>query len=880
MRHLLEHLYGALLYAYPPSLRREHGAAMRQCARTALARQGLAAAPRLLLDLLVSLPREWRLAASTPNSHDVKGLTMGLANDFAYAVRLLWRSPGFTVAAVLTLALGIGANTAIFSLADATLLRPLRVARPSELAVFKWSASYPDYRDWATRTDLFTGLAALAGTRATATIDRTPEVVETAFVSSNYFSVLGVGASHGRVLGSADEAAGTGIAVVLDHDWWRDRFGGDTTAVGRTIRINGEMVTIAGIAAEGFRGTSLLQTPRVYLPLDAMPRLRGGIFGARRSLESRDFTWITAIARLKPGVTATNAASAIDAMYRRQHTSEARDTIEVERLGDRALGSGDAASVRTFVRLLGGVVALTLLIGCANLANLQLARAAARRREIGVRLALGGSRVRIGRQLLTESLVLAAFGGALGLLVARLMFALMARFQLPGGIDIDGLGLGLAPAALWFAVAAVAGTTLLFGLVPAWQGARTGALASLRDTSRSASARSRLRSTLVAAQVALSLVLLTGTGLFLRSFLDAIRVPLGFEPQRVATASLVLGAAKGYDLPRARVFFDQARTRARQLPGVTAADWATVLPVVGSMSLDVSIEGRTPRPGEETHFYMAEVGPDYFAAVGTPIVRGRPFADTDTATAPRVAIINQTAAARFWPDRDPLRGRVVIDKGGPIQVVAVVADTKIHALDEPAAPLLYLPFAQSNGPFGLTRATLLVRTTGDADALLPQLRDQLRAADPDAPIAGLTTLSWQVRKLVMPQRMGVALFGTFAVLAVTLAAIGIYGVAAYVASLRRRELGIRIALGADRARIRALVLRQGAVPIGAGLAAGVLIAALSSRLAAAFLRGVAPRDPLTYTAVAALLAGIALLATWIPARRASRLDPIRALREE
>jgi len=882
MHLVLERLYGALLYAYPPSLRRAHGPAMRQCARTALARQGVGAAPRLFADLLFSVPREWWLAASSESRPlSLKGLTMfGFLHDVPYALRLLWRSPGYTIAAVLTLALGIGANTAVFSLADATLLRPLRVARPSELVAFKWSVSYPDYRDWAARTDLFEGLAAVGGTRATAMIEGTPEVIDVSFVSPNYFGLLGVPAYAGRLLGAADESAGD-IAVVLDHAWWRDRFSRDPGVVGRTIRVNGELVTVAGIAAEGFRGTSLTLTPRMYLPLASMPRLRGGVFGNRRALENRGFTWITAIGRLKPGVSLATAAGAINAMYREQHTSDRRplsDDIELEPIGERALGGADAGHVRTFVRLLGGIVVLTLLIGCANLANLQLARAAARRREIGVRLALGGSRLRIGRQLLMESVVLASIGGALGLLVANLMFRLMARFQLPGGIDIEGLGLGLDRVALGFTAAAVCGTALLFGLVPAWQGARTGALASLRDQTRSTSARSRLRSGLVAAQVALSLVLLTGTGLFLRSFLDAIRVPLGFMPDNVATASIALGAAKGFDLARSRAFFDQALVRARQLPGVAAAEWATILPTVGSMSAEVAIEGRTPRTGEDLHFYMADVGPDYFRAAGTRLLRGRPFAPADSATAPPVGIVNQTAAQRFWAGQDPLQGRLKIDKDHVIQIVGVVEDTKTHALDEPAAPFLYLPFAQSSGPFGLTRAVLLVRTTGDVHALLPLLREQLRAADPEAPVASLTTFTWQVRKLVMPQQMGVALFGVFALLAVTLAAIGIYGVTAYVAALRRREIGIRIALGADRARIRALVLRQGSIPIAAGLAAGVVIAALASRLATAFLRGVPPRDPLTYTAVAALLAAIALAATWIPARRASQLDPIRALR--
>jgi predicted permease len=880
MRRTLARMYGVLIYGYPPSLRRAHGAEMRQCARTALARGGAQAAPRLFVDLAVSVAREW--------THLLKGLSMkpllfsGLARDVAYAIRLLWRSPGFTAAAVVTLALGIGANTAVFSLADATLIRPLRVERPSELVAFKWSASLPDYREWAARADLYDGVAALSSGSATAVLEGAPEVINVAFVSPNYFTVLGVGASRGRLLGDADSGAGD-VAGVLDHAWWRERFAGDPAVIGRTIRINGEFVTVAGVAAEGFRGTSLVQAPKVYLPIGSIPRLRGGMFGRPGALENRGMTWLNVIARLKHGVTRAAAADAINAQFARQHAQDRDgrpDPLEFESIEERAFGGSQAANARRFVRLLGGVVALTLLIGCANLANLQLARGAARRREIGVRLAIGAGRGRIARQLLVESLVLAGAGGGLGLLVAMLMMRLVARFQLPGGIDIEGLGLGLNGAALAFAAAAACGTAVLFGIAPAWQAAGTGALASLRDESRSTSARSRLRSTFVAAQVALSLVLLTGTGLFLRSLADASRVPLGFRPEGVVTATMALGAAKGFPLPRARAFFDQAVERAHQLPGVTAAGWTTVLPINGSMSAEVTIEGHTKQPGEDTHFYMAEVGPEYFQAAGTRVIRGRTFAGHDGPSAPPVGIINETAARKFWTGRDALQGRVKLDADHVIQIVGVVEDAKVNSLDEKEAPFLYLPFAQSSGPFGLMRAALLVRTTGDVHALLPLLRDQLRAADPDAPVASLTTFEWQVRRLVMPQRMGAALFALFAALAVTLAAIGIYGVTAYVAALRRRELGIRIALGADRARIRALVLRQGSVPIALGLAAGVAIASIASGLATAFLRGVPPRDPLTYGAGVALLAAIALAATWIPARRAARLDPIRALREE
>jgi len=543
----------------------------------------------------------------------------------------------------------------------------------------------------------------------------------------------------------------------------------------------------------------------------------------------------------------------------------------------RALGQ-DAASVETFVKLLAGVVALTLLIGCANLANLQLARSAARQREIGVRLAIGAGRGRVIRQLLTESIVLATAGGVLGLEVASIALRLMARFQLPGGIDIDGLPLGVNRGVLAFAALVSGGTVLLFGLAPAWQAARTDSLAAIRGDLR-VTTRSRLRSGLIAAQVALSVVLLTGSGLFLQSLASAMRVPLGFSPAGVATTTLT-PLAKGFDRTRARQFFDDALVRVRQIPGVTAAAWTNILPINGSMSMTATVEGYEKRPGEDTHVYTANVSPDYFAAAGTRLLRGRVFSDRDSSGAPLVGVVNETAARRFWSGGDPLRGRVMVDDTHTIQIVGVVEDTKINSLDEQPAPFLYTPLTQTSGPFAMDRGTLLVRTSGDLGALLPALREQLRAVSPDAPLSPITSFEWRVRKLVMPQRMGAAFFATFALLALLLASIGIYGVTSYVAALRTREIGIRIALGADRARIRSLVLRQAAVPLAAGLAAGLVMATAGGRFAAAFLRGVTPRDPATYAGVTLLLALVALAATWLPARRAASVDPVRALRQQ
>jgi putative ABC transport system permease protein len=470
--------YGVLLYLYPPGLRRDHGADMRLCARDALAGRGRHALPRLFLDLAISIPREWVLL--------LKGLSMrGAGRDVAYAFRLLWRSPGFSAAAIVTLALGIGANTAVYTLADATIIRPLRVVDMEGLVSFKWSASLPDYREWTTRSDLFTGVAALANMRMTMTLDGVTEPIDAALVSPNYFTVLGVGASAGRLLGAADADGGTLTAVVA-REWWRTRLQADPAAVGSTIHVSGTPVTIVGIAADGFRGTSLTRTPQIYLPLEPATHLLPSPFNSPAALENRGFTWVSAIGRLRPGVSMAAAADAMDAMDAQQHpgAGSQRDRLELESMRARVVGRSGANSVYTFVGLLAGVVLLTLLTGCANVANLQLARAAARRREIGIRLAIGAGPARIFRQVLTESIVVAALGGALGLIVAALSLRLMARFQLPGGIDIDGLPLAVDSPALAFATLVSAVTVLLSGLQPAWQAARVSSLTTLRGESR------------------------------------------------------------------------------------------------------------------------------------------------------------------------------------------------------------------------------------------------------------------------------------------------------------------------------------------------------------------------------------------------------------
>jgi predicted permease len=617
----------------------------------------------------------------------------------------------------------------------------------------------------------------------------------------------------------------------------------------------------------------------VFLPLTQTPRIQTGFFARPAMLTNPGMSWVRVVARLKPDVTAHAAAAAAEGVARPLRRTRPGGTqpepVTLTPLSDRTLGD----NAQRFVTLLGTIVGLTLLIACANVANLLLARSAARRRELGLRMAIGASRLRVARQLLAESLVLAALGGIASVLVAMTGLRLLSRFQLPGGIEIDGLDLTLSGPVLAFTMAVACLTGLLFGLAPALRAARSDVVQSLRDDTRSSTARGGLRAWLVAAQVALSLVLLAGTGLFLRSLVASLRAPLGFRVDHVATASVNLGAAR-YDMPRAREFYADALVRVKQLPGVTAAAWTSLVPTLGVRSMSATFDGYRPAPQEDPHVYSTAVTPEYFEAAGTRLLRGRPFADTDTASSQRVAIINETAARRYFAGREAVGGRVMVDDKNWIEIVGVAEDSTQRDIGETPEPFLYSPFTQD--PFGdqVSTVHLMVRTAGDEDALLGPLAAALRGIDTRAPVYDVSTFTWRVRRLVMPQRMGATLFSAFACLAVVLSALGIYAVSSYVARLRTREIGIRIALGADRARIRRLVLRQGAAPVAAGIAAGVVAAAVAGQFASAFLRGVGPRDPLTYASVAALLAGIAFVSTWLPARRAAATDPIRALRQD
>ena len=885
--------YRLLLYLYPPEFRRVYGPEMTQYAR-GLQAQGM---PRLvllrelLLDILRSVPREWG-STLTGNRVPRPPLSSGdpmknLAGDIRFALRLLVKSPGFALAAVATLALGIGANTAMFSLARATLLNPVKVADPGELRVWSWSSSYPDFREYQQRTDVFSGVAAVSAGRMNLNWEGTSELLSGVFVSGNLFSVLGVPAAIGRPLQPTDDQGpGAPVVGVLSHQYWRTRLGSRPDVIGKSISVNGVAVTVAGIAAEGFTGTSLSARPAIFLPLTSITQIETGFFARPAVLEHRGIVWLTVIGRVRKDVTPGQATEQMDAHYRRLQPPANPDDVEqlvLVPLATTAMGGETAPDLQRFVALLVGVVGVTLLIGCANLANLLLARAATRRRELAVRVAIGATRGRLARQLLVESTVLAFLGGAAGVGVAHLTLGLLGSYQLPGPISIAALDLHVDRVALFVSMVLSLGTGLLFGAAPAWRATRSDLLTGLHEGSRAGMAAVRLRSTLLAAQVALSLVLLAGAGLFLRSLVNALDRPLGFDVDGVASVSVNLGMAR-YDDQRATAYYDEALQRVTSMPGVTAAAWTSIVPTRGDMTGTAEqIDGYQRRDREVVRFHISKVGPKFFKTAGIRLIAGREFLPSDPIEGPGVTIVNRAAAEKYWAGRNPIGGRLMLSqKGGWLEVVGVCENTVISELGEEPAPMAYLQVGRDTGGLITKRDPhhLLIRTGGDAQALVPLVREQLRSIDPAVPIYATRSMRQTVATLVMPQQMGLTLLALSGLLAMSLATVGIYGVASYVASTRTRELAIRMALGATATEIRRLVLLQGAVPVVAGLATGVVLALWATRLAAKFMFGVTPADPLTFAAVTLLLGLLALAASYLPARRASLRQPVIALRQE
>ena len=813
-------------------------------------------------------------------------------SDVRLAVRLLARSPGFTAMAVLSLALGVGANTTIFSLMNALLLQPLPGREPARLATVYTSdysgplygtSSFPDYLDFRRASPAFEGLAAYGIKPLLFTEGGESRRLLVQLVSGNFFDVLGLRASYGRTILAAEEPPGPHPVVVLSDAFWRSRFAADPAVVGRAVALNGKPCTVVGVGPAGFTG--LVRGIRVdaFVPIAMDPVLTGD------ALDSRGSRNLLLIGRLRAGARLEDARAQLDVAARRLHASDPEPWSN--RRGEpRAVSvlPEDASRVlpmlrgpiAAFLAVLFAAVGLVLLIACTNVASLLLARASARRRELAVRTALGANRSRLVRQLLTESLLLSLLAGALGVALAALALQLILALQPPLPFAL-ALGLELDRRVALFALVVSVATGVGFGLLPALRASRSAPLEALK-ASAGAGPRRRilaLRDALVVAQVAGSLVLLVGAGLFLRSLSRAQAIDPGFDPERALVFSLDL-AAQGYDEARGAAFYAALQERIAALPGMQAVSFSSYLPLtLGGERRGFRAVGYEPGPGEDMEVASSFVGADYFETMRTALARGRGFTKQDAPGTRPVVVVNEAFVRRFWPGRDGLGERLVAPWHGDeveMEVVGVARDGKYGSLGEEPTPYIFYPQRQ----LYRSQMAVVVRTQGESTALAPELQRSVHALDPALAVYDVRTLRAHLGTALYPARAAAVLLALTGVLALFLAAIGLYGVLSYLVELRTREIGVRMALGARREDVVRLVVGRGLRLAGAGLAIGLALAAGVTRLAAFLLYGTSPLDPLTFASVLALLLGVAFVAAWTPARRAAGVEPMVALREE
>ena len=805
--------------------------------------------------------------------------------DLRFGLRMLIKKPGFTVVAVLSLALGTGANTAIFSLVNTVMLRPLPIEKPQQLVALNNTAeghafatfSYPNYKDFRDRNEVFSGLIAYRFQPLSLSHEGINERVWGFEVSGNYFEVLGVGAALGRVISSEDDLTPGGHPVaVMSYKCWQQRFGADQSIIGKEVIVNGRSYMIIGVAPQGFYGTEVVSAPDLWFPVAMQAQLEIG----NSWLNDRRVEGVFVQGRLKPEVTTARAQTALNAIAL-QLEREYPDINEDKRVAlspPGLFGLAFRGPALGFAGLLMAIVGIVLLLACINLANLLLARAAERRREIAVRLALGASRFRLVRQLLTESLLLALAGGGLGLLPALWLLNLAMAFKVP--INIPGaIDLRLDYRVFIFTVLLSIATGVLFGLLPALQATKTDLVPALKDEgSFGGGRRSWLKSTLMVSQMALSLVLLVGGGLMLRALERAQTIDLGFDPQHAVEVAFDL-RLQGYESGQAKEFQKRLLERVRALPGAQATGMADMVPVDLHFSrTGVFIEGQAvARTANAPTAMVNRVSPGYFQAMGTRLLQGRDFTEQDDEKAARVAIINETFARRFFPGEDPMGKR--FSMGSPeatkTQVIGVVQDGKYAGLNEDPKPFVSRPLWQSSvGP-----TSVIVRTEDDPQRLIAAVRREVQEMDSHIPMSGATL----VEKLSLPKlpaRIAASILGSFGLLALALAAIGIYGVISYAVSTRTHEIGIRMALGAQKADVLKLVMANGMALTLTGVALGLAAALVLTRLMKSLLFGVSATDPMTFTVASLLLAVVALVACYLPARRATRVDPMDALRHE
>ena len=817
-----------------------------------------------------------------------------LSRDLRFAVRSLTRSPAFTAIAVLTLALGIGANTAIFSVVYSVLLRPLGYAEPERLISIRSAyaatgvqdipSSQPEYQDYLAEVSALQDLAAVYPININLTGLGEPQRIQAAVVSDNYFRLLGAAPALGRDFTPDDDRGQIGYVVIISHDLWRRRFGGDPAIIGKKVRLDDDPMTIIGVMPPGFRhvlesGSSPME---VWAPI---------------ALDNPDTDFLNQrmarvydlIGRLKPGLTVEDAQAELQVLAARLRERYPQNYPEAQGWHPRAkpLAEQVVGDVRPALLILLGAVGFVLLIGCANVANLLLARATVRERELAVRTALGGSRARLVRQLLTESVVLAVAGGGLGLLLAAWGTSALGRLvahYLPRSGEIE-----LSLPVLGFSALLILLTAVLFGLLPALHASRTDLQRVLKDAGRGSSSgapRTRLRASLVVAEVAVALMLLTGAGLLLRSFQRLMAVEHGFDPNRLLTLQVWLPVPNDRDKGRyqtqeqRQAFYHRALAAVELVPGVRNAALISRLPLRGRNDTRIEIEGRPVPPDQPPRSAEARVvSPNYFETMGVPLLAGEGLPEVADSLANGRIVVNRTMARKYWPDGDPIGSRVrIFGSSGPwVTVVGIVGDVRQIGLAEPPREELYLSFRAVSSQ----EMAMVVRTgADDPERLSAAVTAAIREVDPEQPVFGVMSMERVIQQASAERRISMALLLLFAAIALLLSALGIYGVMAYTTTQRRHEIGIRLALGAGTPDVLRLVVGQGMRLVLVGLLAGLFGAWLLSRVLESQLFGITAQDPLTYLTVALLLGAVALLAIWVPARRATRVDPMISLRSE
>ncbi|HVG17616.1 MAG TPA: ABC transporter permease [Blastocatellia bacterium] len=795
--------------------------------------------------------------------------------DLRYAVRVLLKSRGFTAVAVMALALGIGANTAVFSVVNAVLLKPLPYKDSDRLVLMlgaslqsgqlRGSVSPPDFLDYRERNTTLERLAAVAGASFSLTGGAEPERIQSARVSEGFFEVLGVDPAYGRTFTPEEEQAGRDQVAVLGNGLWQRRFGADPNVIGQSVTLNDRSYLVVGVMPAGF------QYPRdveLWVPF---------AFGTPQT-SVRRFHYLRPVGRLKPGVSLQQAQA--------DFTSIARSLAEQYPDSNRDYGAGivsmterTVGDMRQPLWILSGAVGFVLLIACANVANLLLARASARQKEIAIRSALGATRGRVTRQLLTESVLLSLLGGASGLLVAWWGvegLAALSSDNIPRvkEVGIDGRVLG-------FTLLVSLVTGVVFGLIPAIQASRTDLNETLKEGGRTAATAlgQWVRRALVVFEVAIALFVLIGAGLMIKSFMRLSEIDPGFKPDNVLTMQVALTQGKYPDPAQRANFFKQLIHRLEALPGVQAVGTISQLPMSGQNNdTRFSVEGRPADRSNPTYANSRVASPDYFKALGIPLLKGRYFSDSDSEAPPRVVIISESFAREFFPDEDPVGQRLAIDEGDElkVEIVGVVGNVRHQGLA--AEPWREMYVNQYQAPIGETN--LVVRAGSDPTRLTSAIKGELQAMDKDVPLFNVRTMEKLVSESVAQPRFRTLLLTIFAAVAMALAAVGIYGVMSYYVTQRTREIGIRMALGATSKDVMRLVVGQGMALAVAGVAVGLAGALLLTRLMASLLYQISASDPATFAVISITLTAVALLASYIPARRATKVDPMEALRYE